>query len=97
MAAAPRYAGKPSGTLWTAGHLGIHHQTVANRVKGYAEKLPDALIPERVTTAELDELFTFIGEKKDLHCNGRRSGHPVHFRLESTPGSHPGSKPSHCR
>jgi transposase-like protein len=44
--------------------LGINHQTVANWIKAYAEKLPDAPVPERVQTAELDELFTFIGNKK---------------------------------
>ena len=45
-------------------HLGINHQTVANWVKEYAEKLPDAPVPEYVQTAELDELFTYIGNKK---------------------------------
>jgi len=44
--------------------LGVHHQTVANWVKEYSEKLPNAPVPEQVQTAELDELFTFIGEKK---------------------------------
>ena len=44
--------------------LGVHHQTVANWVKEYAEKLPDAPVPQQVKTAELDEIFTFIGEKK---------------------------------
>jgi transposase-like protein len=48
----------------TGRQLGIHHQTVANWVKEYAEKLPDAPVPEKVQTAELDELFTFIGDKK---------------------------------
>jgi transposase-like protein len=44
--------------------LGLHHQTVANWVKEYAEKLPEAPIPQQVKAAEMDELFTFIGEKK---------------------------------
>jgi len=44
--------------------LGVHHQTVANWVKAYAENLPEAPVPKEVQTAELDELFTFIGEKK---------------------------------
>lgn len=48
----------------TGRQLGVHHQTVANWVKEYAEKLPDAPIPKQVKTAEMDELFTFIGEKK---------------------------------
>ena len=44
--------------------LGLHHQTVANWVKEYAERLPAAPVPQQVKTAELDEIFTFIGEKK---------------------------------
>jgi transposase-like protein len=48
----------------TTRQLGIHNQTVANWVKEYAEKLTDAPVPEKIQTAEMDELFTFIGEKK---------------------------------
>jgi len=48
----------------TGRHLGIHHQTVANWVMEYAERLPDAPVPQQVKTAELDELFSFIDEKK---------------------------------
>ena len=44
--------------------LGIHHQTVANWVNAYASQLPDAPVPEQVNAAEMDELFTFIGDKK---------------------------------
>jgi transposase-like protein len=44
--------------------LGVHHQTVANWVKAYAESLPQAPVPKEVQTAELDELFPFIGKKK---------------------------------
>jgi transposase-like protein len=51
--------------------LGIHHQTVANWVRAYAEKLPDAPVPEQVKTAEMDELFTFIGEKKTGSTSSR--------------------------
>jgi transposase-like protein len=51
--------------------LGINHQTVANWVKEYAEKLPDAPVPEKVQTAELDELFTFIGNKKTGSTSSR--------------------------
>jgi transposase len=45
-------------------HLGVHHQSVSNWVKGYAEKLPDAPVPDKVEKAEMDEIFTFIGDKK---------------------------------
>ena len=48
----------------TGRQLGIHHQTVANWVKEYAEKLPEAPVPKEVKTAKMDELFTFIGDKK---------------------------------
>ncbi len=44
--------------------LGVNHQSVANWVNAHANQLPDAPMPERVETAELDELFTFVGNKK---------------------------------
>lgn len=44
--------------------LAVNHQSVANWVNAYANQLPDAPVPERVETAELDELFTFVGHKK---------------------------------
>ena len=47
-----------------ARHLGIHHRTVSLWVKAQASLLSDAPLPEKVDTAELDEMFTFIGEKK---------------------------------
>jgi len=48
----------------TGRQLSVHHQSVANWVKAYAEKLPPAPVPEKVDNAEMDELFTFIGNKK---------------------------------
>lgn len=46
-------------------HLGIAHRTVSRWVNAHAESLPEtAVMPENVQTAELDELFTFIGDKK---------------------------------
>ena len=48
-----------------ARHLGVNHQTVANWVKKYAEKLPKPPVPKEVQTAELDEVFSFIGDKKN--------------------------------
>ena len=44
--------------------LQINHQSVANWVKTYSEKLPKAKIPEKPKVAELDELFSFVGKKK---------------------------------
>jgi transposase-like protein len=43
---------------------GIHHRTISLWVKAYAEHLPAAPVPKEVKTAEMDELFTFIGHKK---------------------------------
>jgi len=47
-----------------ARHLGVHHRTISLWVKAHAALLPDAPMPDSVNTAELDEMFTFIGEKK---------------------------------
>ena len=47
-----------------ARHLGVNHQSVANWVNAYAEQLPAAPQPEEVDIIEMDEVFTFIGEKK---------------------------------
>jgi hypothetical protein len=45
-------------------HLRVNPQSVANWAKAHAELLPPAPVPEKVEKAELDELFTFIGDKK---------------------------------
>jgi hypothetical protein len=45
-------------------HLGIHHTTVLDWAKTHAEGLPATPMPEGVKTAEMDELYTFIGSKK---------------------------------
>jgi transposase-like protein len=47
-----------------ARHLNVNHQSVANWVKQHAEYLPIPPVPEEVETAELDEVFSFIGNKK---------------------------------
>src|SRR5512136_3234685 len=47
-----------------ARHLGVNHQSVANWANAHAEKLPAAPVPDKVEKAEMDELFTFIGDKK---------------------------------
>jgi transposase-like protein len=47
-----------------ARHLGIHHRTVSLWVKAKASSLPPTPLPKEVKDAEMDELFTFIGEKK---------------------------------
>ena len=47
-----------------ARHLGVHHQSVINWVNAHADELPEAPVPDKVETVEMDELFTFIGGKK---------------------------------
>lgn len=44
--------------------LKVNPQSVANWVSHYTAKLPPAPVPHKVKKAELDELYTFIGEKK---------------------------------
>ena len=44
--------------------LGLNHRTVSLWVKASAASLPEAPVPKEVKTAEMDELFTFIGNKK---------------------------------
>ena len=45
-------------------HLKVAPRTVALWVTDLAEALPNAPMPEEVKEAEMDELFTFIGDKK---------------------------------
>ncbi len=45
-------------------HLKIAPQTVAYWVTEVAEAMPNAPMPNEVKEAEMDELFTFIGDKK---------------------------------
>jgi transposase-like protein len=47
-----------------ARHLNVHHRTVALWVSDHAEALPAAPMPNEVKEVEMDELFTFNGDKK---------------------------------
>jgi transposase-like protein len=47
-----------------ARHLGVSPQSVANWVKAHAARLPPPPMPDEVETIEMDELYTFIGDKK---------------------------------
>lgn len=48
-----------------ARQLGVNHQTVINWVNAYSARLPSQPPrPAQVGVVELDELFTFVGEKK---------------------------------
>jgi transposase-like protein len=44
--------------------LGVNAQSVANWLRAYASQLPTAPLPDDVDIAELDEMFTFVGDKK---------------------------------
>ena len=44
--------------------LKVNPQSVANWVNQYTAKLPAAPVPKKVRKAELDELYTYVGEKK---------------------------------
>lgn len=81
-----------------ARHLKIHHRTVSLWLKDHAETLPVAPVPEQVHTANLDELFTFIGDKKrNLHLDHCRSPNTLHFGLVCRLGSYPGRDSEDCR
>ena len=57
-------------------HLGIHHKTVMLWVKDNVKQLPDANLPADVGVVEMDELFTFVGKKKQsLHRNDGQTLH----------------------
>jgi transposase-like protein len=47
-----------------ARHLQVSPQTVAYRVTDVAETLPNVPLPDEVKEAEMDEMFTFLGDKK---------------------------------
>lgn len=47
-----------------ARHLKIAPRTVALWMTDVAAALPNAPMPEEVKEAEMDEIFTFIGDKK---------------------------------
>ena len=54
--------------------LEVSHQTVANWVKAHADTLPDEPpVPgDAVEVEELDELFTFVGDKKTSSTSSPR-------------------------
>jgi len=47
-----------------ARHLKVSPQTVSSWLTDLAEALSNAPVPEEVKEAEMDEIFTFIGDKK---------------------------------
>jgi hypothetical protein len=53
--------------------LSVNHQSVVNWINMYHAKLPTktSVVPESVSTLEMDELFTFVGAKKSGHLSSR--------------------------
>ncbi len=48
--------------------LGVNHQSVVNWVNAYHEKVKEEVsLPNETATIEVDELWTFVGEKKTKH------------------------------
>ncbi len=45
--------------------LKVNPHSVVNWVKSYTAKLPNTSVPKRPKVAELDELFTYVGQKKN--------------------------------
>jgi hypothetical protein len=63
-------------------HLGVDHKSVINWVKAHTDQLPAAALPDDVNNAELDELYTFVGQKKaGLRHDPGRSDHQLHLGL----------------
>ncbi|MBS4061450.1 MAG: helix-turn-helix domain-containing protein [Bacteroidetes bacterium] len=48
-----------------ARHLKVHHRTVSLWDKDHTEQLSPTPVPAQVHTVELDEMYTFIGDKKN--------------------------------
>ena|SRR5205814_2914489 len=44
--------------------LKVSPQTISNWMSAYTSKLPPAPVPEKPHTAELDEMYTFLKQKK---------------------------------
>jgi transposase-like protein len=78
-----------------ARNLKVGPQTIAYWVTDLVEALPNAPMPNEVKEAEMDERFTFIGDKKqNLHSHCGRSQNSLHLGLGSGVDPHPGSNRS---
>ena len=56
--------------------LKVSPQTVANWINSYVERLPSAQVPAKPRVAELDELYTFLKNKKTRSTFSRSSTEP---------------------
>jgi len=53
-------------------HLGLHHRTISLWVNAHSAEIPPVPVPDEVDVAELDELFTFIGDKKTRSTSSQK-------------------------
>ena len=44
--------------------LKVTHQSISNWIEAYSQQIPKSDLPERPQVAELDELYTCVGNKK---------------------------------
>jgi transposase len=51
--------------------LKVSQQSVANWISAYVDKLPPAPVPEKPQDAELDELYSFVQQKKTRSTSQR--------------------------
>ena len=53
--------------------LGVNHQSVVNWVNAYQAKIQNTVaVPQETETIEMDELWSFVGEKKTKPTSLRR-------------------------
>ena len=50
--------------------LGVSHVSVFNWIKDFGEKLEDIRSSENIEVVEIDEMHTYVGEKKTLFGSG---------------------------
>jgi len=53
-----------AGFRQVARQLKVSHISVMDWIKAHATQLPNARIPDKVATVEMDEMHTFIENKK---------------------------------
>jgi transposase-like protein len=57
---------KAKGSFRMLGHLfGVHHTQVYRWIRNFGESLPEPVVPENITELEFDELWHFVGQKKE--------------------------------
>ncbi len=71
-----------------ARHFKVHHVTIMNWVKAFADQLPAAPTPAEkpLHILEMDELHTFVGRKKQMvHNHVGGASEQLHCRFSGQP------------